>query len=269
MNQLLERLGSFAARRYLIVIIGWVIILGGLVAAKQAFGGTYVNNYNVSGTDSDRGLSVLNDTYPQQGGYGGQIVFHSRSGKFTSADQSAINQASTNVSKLSHVLKSTSPFASPSSPAVSKDGTIAYSSVSWNVNPNSLGPDYLHKLNKAVDPATKDGLSIDYGANAGNIGQTSSDRTSEIIGLSCALLLLLFMFGSLIAAAIPLLSALCSVGAGLSLLGILAADITFPTTAPTIATLLGLGVAIDYGLFLMARHREQLDTGMERHRLGS
>jgi RND superfamily putative drug exporter len=127
LNQLLERLGSFAARRYLIVIIGWVIILGGLVAAKQAFGGTYVNNYNVSGTDSDRGLSVLNDTYPQQGGYGGQIVFHSRSGKFTSADQSAINQASTNVSKLSHVLKSTSPFASPSSSAVSKDATIAYS----------------------------------------------------------------------------------------------------------------------------------------------
>jgi RND superfamily putative drug exporter len=263
LNQLLERLGSFAARRYLVVIIGWVIILGGLVAAKQAFGGTYVNNYNVSGTDSDRGLSVLNNTYPQQGGYGGQIVFGSRSGKFTSADQSAINQASTNVSKLPHVLKATSPFASGSSPAVSKDGTIAYSSVSWNVNPNSLGTDYLHQLNKAVDPAAKDGLGIDYGANAGNIGQTSSDRTSEIIGLSCALLLLLFMFGSFIAAAIPLLSALCSVGAGLSLLGILAADITFPTTAPTIATLLGLGVAVDYGLFLMARHREQMDTGMD------
>jgi len=276
LNQLLERLGSFAARRYWIVIIGWLIILGGLVGARQAFGGSYVNNYNVSGTDSDRGLTVLNDTYPQQGGYGGQIVFHSRSGKFTSADQTAINQASTNVSKLAHVIKSTSPFASSnsnaggsggSSPqastAVSKDGTIAYTSVSWNVNPNSLGTGYLHKLNKAVDPATKHGLGTDYGANAGNIGQTSSDRTSEIIGLSCALLLLLFMFGSLIAAAIPLLSALCSVGAGLSLLGILAADITFPTTAPTIATLLGLGVAVDYGLFLMARHREQMDTGMD------
>jgi RND superfamily putative drug exporter len=72
-----------------------------------------------------------------------------------------------------------------------------------------------------------------------------------------------FMFGSLIAAAIPLLSASFSVGAGLSLLGLLAAASTFPTTAPTIATLLGLGVAVDYGLFLVSRHREQLDTGMD------
>ena len=72
------------------------------------------------------------------------------------------------------------------------------------------------------------------------------------------------MFGSVIAAAMPLVSALCSVGAGLALLGILASAVTFPTTAPTIATLLGLGVAIDYGLFLTARYREQLDTGMDK-----
>jgi RND superfamily putative drug exporter len=71
------------------------------------------------------------------------------------------------------------------------------------------------------------------------------------------------MFGSVIAAAIPLLSAIFSVLAGLSLLGLLAAAVTFPTTAPTIATLLGLGVAVDYGLFLVARHREQLDSGMD------
>ncbi len=71
------------------------------------------------------------------------------------------------------------------------------------------------------------------------------------------------MFGSLITAAIPLISAMFSVGAGLSLLGLLASAVTFPTTAPTIATLLGLGVAVDYGLFLVSRHREQLDTGMD------
>src|SRR5690349_25109576 len=71
------------------------------------------------------------------------------------------------------------------------------------------------------------------------------------------------MFGSLVAAAIPLVSAIFSVTAGLALLGLIAAAVTFPTTPPTIATLLGLGVAIDYGLFLVARHREQLDQGMD------
>ena len=106
------------------------------------------------------------------------------------------------------------------------------------------------------------GLQVEYGGGAGQIGQTTDDKTSEIIGLSCALVLLLFMFGSVVAAVMPLLSALFSVFAGLALVGLLAAAITFPTTAPTVATLLGLGVAIDYGLFLMARHREQLDHGV-------
>jgi putative drug exporter of the RND superfamily len=262
MNQFLGRVASFAARWHWLVIIAWIVILGGLVAAHNAWGGTYVNNYNVSGTDSDNGLNRLNSHYSAQGGYGGQIVFHARHGTVT-ADSSAVNQATSNVAKLPHVIKATSPFASSNTGAVSKDGTIAYTSVSWSVNPNSLGTGYLNRLNKAVDPATKAGLSVDYGAGAGQIGQTTSDKTSEAIGLGCALILLIFMFGSLITAAMPLISALFSVGAGLSALGLLASAITFPTTAPTIATLLGLGVAVDYGLFLVSRHREQLDTGMD------
>ena len=146
---------------------------------------------------------------------------------------------------------------------MSKDGTIAYSSVSWNVNPTSLDTAYLSRLDKAVAPARQAGLQVEYGAGAGQIGQETHDLNSEVIGLTCALVLLLFMFGSLIAAAIPLVSAIFSVGAGLALLGVLASAATFPTSAPTIATLLGLGVAVDYGLFLVARHREQLDAGMD------
>jgi RND superfamily putative drug exporter len=262
MNNLLERLGGFAARRHWVVIIAWLVILGGLLAAVKAFGGEYVNNYTVSGSDSAVGLDVLNSTFPQQGGFGGQIVFHAKNGT-VSAQESAVNQSVTNVSKLPNVIKAVSPFASSNSGTVSKDGTIAYASVGWNVNPDTLDAAYLDKLNNAVAPATKAGLQVEYGGGAGEIGQHTSDLVSEIIGLSCALVLLLLMFGSLIAAAIPLLSAIFSVLAGLSLLGLLAAAVTFPTTAPTIATLLGLGVAVDYGLFLVARHREQLDSGMD------
>jgi putative drug exporter of the RND superfamily len=261
-NQLLERLASFAARRHWIVIGAWVVILGGLLAASSAWGGSYVNNYTVSGSGSAVGLDRLNRDFPQQGGYAGQIVFHARHGT-VSADQAAVNQSVASVAKLPHVIKAVSPFSSAGAGTVSKSGTIAYANVSWKVNPNSLGTSYLHRLNAAVAPATKAGLQVAYGAGAGEIGQTTSDRTSEAIGLGCALLLLLFMFGSLITAAIPLVAAVFSVGAGLSLLGLVASQVTFPTTAPTIATLLGLGVAVDYGLFLVSRHREQLDTGMD------
>jgi putative drug exporter of the RND superfamily len=258
---LLERIAGTAARRHWIFIIVWVIILGGLLAAKNAFGGEYANNYTISGSDSANGLNLLNKTFPQQGGYGGQIVFHARSGK-VSAQESAVNQSVSNISKLPNVIKAVSPFASSSTGAVSKDGTIAYASVSWNVNPNSLETSYLDKLNNAVAPATKAGLQVEYGAGAGEIGQKTSDTKSEAIGLACALVLLLIMFWSLMAAAIPLVSAIFSVLTGLALLALLARVVTFPTTAPTIATLLGLGVAVDYGLFMVARHREQVDSGM-------
>ena len=261
MNILLERVAGLAARRHWVFIIAWVIILGGVLAAKNAFGGDYVNNYTVSGSDSAAGLNLLNKTFPQQGGYGGQIVFHAKSGTVT-AQQSAVNQSVSNVSKLPDVIKAVSPFASSNTGTVSKDGTIAYASVGWNVNPDSLDTSYLDKLNNAVAPAAKAGLQVEYGAGAGEIGQKTSDIKSEIIGLACALVLLLIMFVSLMAAAIPLVSAIFSVLCGLALLALLARVVTFPTTGPTIATLLGLGVAVDYGLFMVARHREQVDGGM-------
>jgi putative drug exporter of the RND superfamily len=149
MNLLLERLARVAARRHLIFIFAWVVILGALLGAKHAFSGEYTNNYTISGSDSAAGLNLLNSTFPQQGGYGGQIVFHATSGT-VSAQQSAVNQSVTNVSKLPDVIKAVSPFASSNSGTVSKGGTIAYASVSWSVNPSSLDTSYLDKLNNAV-----------------------------------------------------------------------------------------------------------------------
>ena len=260
MNALLEGLGGFAARKWWVFIVAWVIILGGLLGARHAFGGEFVNNYNVPGSDSNTGQNILSSQYPQQSGYAGQIVFHASHGT-VAQQQNAVNQATASTAKLPHVIKAVSPFATPDSAQLSKNGTIAYSSVSWNVNTSSLDTAYLHQLDQAVAPAQKAGLEVQYGAAAGNIGQKTDDLRSEALGLACALVLLLFMFGSVIAAAMPLISAIFSVGAGLALVGLLAAATTFPTTAPTVATLLGLGVAVDYGLFLVARHREQLDAG--------
>jgi RND superfamily putative drug exporter len=262
LNHLLARLGGFAARKHWIIIAVWVIILGGLLWAKGAYGGSYVNNYTVPGSDSSNGLNVLNADYPSQGGYGGQIVFHAKHGTVTQ-QQKAVNQATSNVAKLSGVTKAVSPFSSPQSGAVSKNQEIAYSSVTWSDNPAGLTSSYLDKLNNAVKPARNVGLEVAYGGGAGQIGQQTDDTTSELIGLACALLLLLFMFGSFITAMVPLVSAIFSVGAGLSVVGLLAAITTFPSVAPTVATLLGLGVAVDYGLFLTARHRDQLDRGMD------
>jgi putative drug exporter of the RND superfamily len=261
MNAFLDTVGRWCAKRHWQVIVAWVIILGALIGLRSVFGGHFENNYTVTGSESAQGLSVLKKEFPAQGGYAGQIVFHAPTGS-VATQTNAVNTAMANVAKLPHVLNAVSPFAVPNSPQVAKNGTTAYGNVSWDVVPPSLDTAYLHQLDNAVAPARTAGLQVEYGGGAGQIGQTTDDKASEIIGLSCALVLLLFMFGSVVAAVMPLLSALFSVFAGLALVGLLAAAITFPTTAPTVATLLGLGVAIDYGLFLMARHREQLDHGV-------
>ena len=261
MHDSLGRLGRFCARRGWAVIIAWLIVVAGLAGLRAGFGGDFYNNYTVPGSQSSQGLDVLQTEFPSHSGYAGQIVFHAKKG--TISDQSsAVNEAMKNVAALPDIVTATSPL-STSPPQVSKDGTIANGNVSFSVVPASLGTDYLAKLDTAVKPARSAGLQVEYGGGAGQIGQQTDDKSSEIIGLSCALLLLLFMFMSIWAAVIPLLSALFSVLTGLSLVGLLAAATNFPTTAPTVATLLGLGVAIDYGLFLVARHREHVDQGMD------
>ena len=262
MHGFLQRVGLTSARWHWAVIIAWVVILAGLVSARSLWGGEFSNDYSVPGSESQAGLDLLQQEFPQQGGYAGQIVFAAPSGKTVAESTSAVNQAVADVSKLDHVLSAVSPFAAANSPLVAKSGSVAYATVNFDVVTTSLPPDYLDDLDAAVQPARAAGLQVEYGGAAGQIGSGESDRTSEALGLACALVLLLFMFSSVVAAAVPLLSAIFSVGAGLSLLGLLAAALTFPTSAPTVATLLGLGVAVDYGLFLVARHRDQVDAGM-------
>ncbi len=262
MHAFLERLGRSCARWHWAVIAGWIVIVLGLVLARNAFGGDFSNDYSVPGSESQNGLDTLSDAFPQAGGFAGQIVYAAPSGKTVADAEDAVNTSVTNATALDHVLSAVSPFAIPNSPQISQDGTIAYATINFDVPTTSLDEDYLSEFDSAIQPARDAGLEVEYGGAAGQIGTETSDKTSEALGLACALVLLLFMFGSLVAAAIPLLSGVFSVLAGLSLLGILASATTFPTTAPTVATLLGLGVAVDYGLFLVSRHREQVDAGM-------
>jgi len=261
-HRFLYKVGRFCARHHWYVIAVWLVIVVALVALRGAFGGAFSNNYTVPGSASSKGTTFLTEKFPDQSTNSGQIVFVAPAGKQLSATENQINQAVTNVTHLPHVLSATSPFASANSPTLSKSGTIAYAPVFFDVNPNTLDKAYLDSLHNATKPATDAGLTVDYGNAAGQVDKHTSDQRSEAIGLGCALILLLIMFISLVAALIPLVAAAFSVIAGLSTLGLLAAAFTFPTTAPTIATLLGLGVAVDYGLFQVARHREQIDRGV-------
>jgi putative drug exporter of the RND superfamily len=257
----LDRLGRGAARFHWFVIAGWLVLVVGLFVLRSAFGGTYVNNYTVPGSESSAGLNILNKDFATAGGYSGSIVFHAKTGT-VSEQADAVKTSMAAVAKLPDVVSAVDPLATSQTAYISKDGSIVNAPVSFSVVPASLDSSYLDKLDAAVQPARAAGLQVEYGGGAGQIGKQADDTLSEAIGLALALLLLFLMFRSIVAAGLPLLAAIFSVGGGLAILGLLAAVKDFPVSAPTVATLLGLGVAIDYGLFMVSRHREQLDDGM-------
>ena len=259
---LLQRIGSACARHPLRVLATWVIALAVTISLGHAIGHVYSDNVNLSGTESNTGRVLLAANDPAAGGYVGQVVLHARSGP-VGAVASEVSATVANLSHLAHVTSVSDPLA-PGSTAVSPNGTIAYIDMHLSVEPRTLGSSYVADLHRATRPLTADHVEVAYGAQFGPLTQPAThDAPSELVGFAVALVVLLVGFGSLAAAGLPLLSALVATLVGLQLLGIAAAAATFGTASPTLATMIGLGVGIDYALFLTTRHRQRVIDGVD------
>ncbi|HUY61135.1 MAG TPA: MMPL family transporter, partial [Candidatus Dormibacteraeota bacterium] len=256
----LQRLGSACARRPLVVLALWLLALGGVVVGSRAAGGTFSDNITLSGTQAYTGSQLLKASDRAASGYTGLVVIHSAAGP-VAADSTAIHQAQANLARLPHVVSVTDPL-SPHTPAVSPSGRIAYLTVHLNVVPKSLGSSYATRLDAATAPLRQSGLEVAYGGDFDQVTRPpAQDARSEVIGFTVALVVLLIGFGSVVAAVLPLLTALFSVLVGTGLLTLVAAVITFGTASPTLALMIGLGVGIDYAVFLTTRFRQRLMAG--------
>ncbi|MGI5460671.1 MMPL family transporter [Streptomyces sp. CA-249302] len=261
----LRRLGQWCARHFVIVIVGWLVALVALQVLNRSFGGDYSDNFSLPGVQSQQGLDVLKKHDPAAGGYGSQIVLHDGQ-KSLSALSSQMSTTVGDLQKLPHVLSAQNPLSTPASKVgpLSSDGKTAYITVRFDVQPSTLGDNYLNGVDKAVQPLRAAGAQVEYGGPLGELARPApDDRVSELIGFAVAIIVLLVGFGSLIAAGLPLLTALLSAVGGLACLGLLAAAFTFATVSPTLATMIGLGVGIDYALFLITRHRQNLMDGAD------
>jgi RND superfamily putative drug exporter len=248
----------WAARHRRWVIAGWVIALVAVALGNHALGGVYSDTLTIPGSTAQQGLDQLRAHDKTAGGQSGQVVFVDQGGS-VSSQSSALEQSRSDLQKLPHVLAVSDPL---SQGTVSKDGGTAYTTVNFDTNPQSLGDSYISQVDEAVAPARKAGVNVSYG---GQLGQAAApkanDAASELIGIAVAMIVLLAGFGSVIAGVLPLLSAIIGVFTGLGLLGMIAAAISFGTSSPTLATMMGLGVGIDYALFLTTRHRQRLMDG--------
>jgi RND superfamily putative drug exporter len=261
----LRRLGQWCARHFVIVIVAWLVALVALQVLNRSVGGEYEDNFSLPDVQSQQGLDVLKKHDPAAGGYSSQIVVHDGDKALTSLD----SQMSTTVGdlqKLPHVLAVQNPLTATASAVgpLSSDAKTAYITVRFDEQPSTLGDDYLHGVDSSVQPLRSAGADVEYGGPLGELARPAADdRVSELIGFAVAIVVLLVGFGSVIAAGLPLLTALISVIGGLACLGLLAAAFTFATVSPTLATMIGLGVGIDYALFLITRHRQHLMNGAD------
>ena len=266
----LRRLGEWCARHFVIVIIAWLVALVALQVVSREFGGAYSDNFSLPQAQAQKGLDVLKAHDPQAGGYSSQIVLHDDQQSLT-ALSSQMSTTVADLEKLPHVLSAQNPLSAPATPSgqqnvgpLSDDKKTAYITVRFDVQPSTLGDDYLNGVDTAVQPLRSAGAEAEYGGPLGELARPAADdRVSELIGFGVAIIVLLVGFGSVIAAVVPLLSALISVVGGLAILGLLAAAFTFATVSPTLATMIGLGVGIDYALFMLTRHRQNLFDGMD------
>ncbi|MFE1952139.1 MMPL family transporter [Streptomyces sp. NPDC059524] len=274
----LRRLGEWCARHFVIVVIAWLVVLAALQVLNRSFGGEYSDDFSLPGVQSTKGLDVLKEHDPAAGGYSSQIVLQDGKDPLSSVS-GQMGQTVGDLQKLPHVLSAQNPLAAggtqPSSssgqgtsPAnvgpLSDDGRTGYITVRFDVQPSTLGDDYLDGVDSAVQPLRAAGVDVEYGGPLGELARPpADDRVSEAIGFAVAIVVLVIGFGSVIAAALPLVTALLAVLGGLACLGLLAAAFTFATVSPTLATMIGLGVGIDYALFIITRHRQNLINGAD------
>lgn len=259
---LLHRLGRRCARRPWWVLGTWLLVLLVAGAADRAWGGTYEDDFALPGTSVQTGADLLDAHGSKQvRGTASQIVLHPDSGPL-SAHRDAVDDAVAELGKLADVISVADPLTTPG--AVSVDGTTGIVTVRFTENPVRFEKSYLDGVDDAVHGLRAEGVEAEYGGPLGQLARPeAAHRLSEAIGLGTAVVVLLIGFGSLAAAGLPLLTAVIGLLSGLSLLGLLAAAFTFGTAAPTLATMMGLGVGVDYALFLVTRHRRLLRSAAD------
>jgi uncharacterized membrane protein YdfJ with MMPL/SSD domain len=256
---MLYRLGRWCFAHRRIVLAAWVI--GIVVLAVVAIGVKQPtsNSFTVPGTQSQQATDLLDTKFPGTGGAQAQVVFSVPAGQSltSSADRQAVESTVAQLRKLPQVVSVMDPYQTGT---VSKNGQIAYATVAYPVAVADVSTASQTALLDSGGPAKAAGITVNFG---GQVAQASTKSDTDLIGIIIAFFVLLIGFGSMVAGVLPLLSAIAGVAVSILALEALTAAISEPTVAPTLATMIGLAVGIDYALFVMNRHRQQIVAGMD------
>ena len=270
----MKSLARFGVRRRWFVLVGWIVLIIAINVAAQAAGSAYSNSFSLPGTNSTHAQSLLASGFSGLSGDSDQIVFHAKDGTVAS-HESTIQAMLAKVQGLPDVAAVTSPFCSGfsagqalpngqclGSTQISKDGSIAYAVVHFSLPAFKLKVPQIRAVETMGETARSSTLQVEFGGNAFGSLDTPAGSPGEIFGLIATAIILLLAFGSFLAMLLPLGVALFALGVASAATTLMSHGIAIAQFAPILGSLIGLGVGIDYALFIVTRSRQGLKRGL-------
>jgi len=262
--QFLYRLGAFAAHKRWVVLGAWLVALVVVGFLIRSLGANTSNNLELPGADSQEASDLLAERFPPQQNGANPIVFHTRGGKVTEPDaEQAIRESRAAIAGLPHVHSAPTPFSRRGASQISTDEATAFIPVLLDIGNEELTEDIAQGILDAAEPARSAGMEVAAGGQVGTELSEPATESSEVIGIGAAMVILAFTFGTFVAMGMPIVSAAIGLVIGLSVIGLLGHVTEVPSIAPTLATMIGLGVGIDYALFLIIRYRGERADGRD------
>ena len=260
MNRFTRSIAMASARHPWRTIATWVVVLGAVFALAGSGGGGFIDAFSAKGSQSERALQLLEDKFPEATQASALVVFAVDDGETLQDQQQAVDAVLADVAGADHVVAVADPFASGT---ISDDGRIGYATLTLDETPAELGKGGFVPLTELVDASNTADLRVELGGDAVFLDAPDETSPLEGVGILIALLVLLVAFGTVVAALVPIGLALVAVAVGIGGIFVLAGAMDVSPSAIPIAGIVGLGVGIDYALFIVARYRENRAAGRD------
>jgi RND superfamily putative drug exporter len=257
-------LGRWAGRCYdhrRAVLLAWILLLIGVTAVAQLVGTHFQNNFTAGNTPSQQAANILDSRFPARSGDTADVVFHTSAPITSAANRAAVADVVRQLRPLAHVVTVTGPFSSAGAHQVAADGHIAYAVVQFNTTSDLLPARSVRAVIATAEAADHHGFAVALGGDPISSVITAAPGSSEGIGVTAAILIMLLAFGSVVAMGLPIITALFGLGIGIALLELVTHLFVVPTFAPEMAAMIGIGVGIDYALFIATRYRQGIFEG--------
>ena len=257
-------LARWCYRHRLVVLFLWVGALFGVGFAGSAAGTDYANSFSLPNTDSTRAYDLMEKAFPQSSGDTDTVVWKVDDGTVRDESvRSRIEPALEEIGRMEGVGEVSSPYAAQGAAQISENGRIAYAQVTFTEQANSVPKELVEDVVDTAQDAERAGLQVELGGQAITRVQEPPTGIAELVGIVAAAVVLFIAFGSLFAMLLPLVVAIAALGTGLMATSLLSHVTDVPEVAPLLGSLIGLGVGIDYALFIVTRHRKGILRGMK------